>query len=969
VVLRIGINTGPVVAAVNPGRDFLVTGETVTLAARLQQAAEPGEILVGERTFRALEPIIRTARPRSLRVKGRSGPVTAYAVEGIAPAAAYRRRRRAQGPFVGREDELTLLRSLVDRAVTHSRAHLVTVMGEPGIGKTRLAEELVIELQRTEEPPRVWVGRCRPYGESGPYAPLRDVLVRSVAGRPQDPPDELRDRIAGHLVAVLGDEADETIAEVLRTLDLEPEAGPARARAEDEDGGRVRRDAWREVLLGLARDQPTLLVLEDAHWAEPALLDLLEALVAGTARVPLVVLCLAREELLETRPAWGAGVRNSTVVTLDALSDEEARRLALALTHGAAPPDAVIARAGGNPFFLEEVLAIAGERVAGVIPETVQGVIAARLDLLPTEEKRLLQRASVIGRDFTAEALDAVSVESVPVRLLHRLGEREFLVPRGPTYSFKHTLTRDVAYESVPRTERARLHLRLARWLEGQPDSSRQVVANHYATAVNMGATECRADAVRLLLEASREAADVYAHGLALRQAQLALTLAATDEERAYAYEDVGDAHWISESGDDAWMAYASALEHGERAGLELEDRIRLAWKWVDVPTRWGGILRNPPARDEVHGVLERGLADARAAGSAVMQARFLVAQALDCWRHETDGEVLARGLADADEAVRLAEEAGRASVLSAALDARAALLAALNRYADARRVADRRFDLIPQIPHREEQLDACSAAAWMRAMAGDYAGAVAAADRAEEIAAGSAGHWLGAPATGRVDAYFLWDRWDDALAAYERFLEVYRSTGRRGHSPAASRATAVAVAIHLLRGDVDGAERLEQRSGSVPASTGSSDFHLLIALGLLGRGEPDLALDRLATVERLNQRTQRPFALATRAEAEAMLARWDDLDRSLGAAAECEGLSELPRASAQVDRARGIAGDGIALARAAEAFKALGCRFEHARCLALEGRTASARRVFEQMGAEPALTLLLNERQAAAGR
>ena len=179
-VLRVGIYTGVVVAGITPGRDFLVTGEVVNLAARLQQAAMPGEVLVGEPTFRALQPLVRTTQPRSLVVKGRSGPIVGRLRSGCGrPATAYRRRRQ-RGPFVGRSGELQLISSLVSRAIEHSRAHLVTVIGEAGIGKTRLAEEVVDDLQHQPEPPVVWIGRCLPYGEGGPYAPLSEVLLRAA---------------------------------------------------------------------------------------------------------------------------------------------------------------------------------------------------------------------------------------------------------------------------------------------------------------------------------------------------------------------------------------------------------------------------------------------------------------------------------------------------------------------------------------------------------------------------------------------------------------------------------------------------------------------------------------------------------------------------------------------------------------------------------------------------------------------
>ena len=232
-VLRIGVNTGLVVTGTTPGRDFLVTGEAVNLAARLQQAAEPGEVLVGERTFRAVEPLVRMVAPRSLAVRGRTGPVTAYAVERFAPAGAYRRRRRPYGPFVGREVELTLIRSVVERAVEHSRAHLLTLIGEAGIGKSRLVEEAVVELRRSEEPPAVWVGRCLPYGEGGPYAPLRDLLLRAAAVRADASREEIRARVTGQLQAILPEDSDEQIAELLRFVGgerMQPLDGRRRAR-------------------------------------------------------------------------------------------------------------------------------------------------------------------------------------------------------------------------------------------------------------------------------------------------------------------------------------------------------------------------------------------------------------------------------------------------------------------------------------------------------------------------------------------------------------------------------------------------------------------------------------------------------------------------------------------------------------------------------------------------------------------
>jgi tetratricopeptide (TPR) repeat protein len=949
-VLRIGVNTGLVVTGTTPGRDFLVTGEAVNLAARLQQAAEPGEVLVGERTFRAVEPLVRMVAPRSLAVRGRTGPVTAYAVERFAPAGAYRRRRRPYGPFVGREVELTLIRSVVERAVEHSRAHLLTLIGEAGIGKSRLVEEAVVELRRSEEPPAVWVGRCLPYGEGGPYAPLRDLLLRAAAVRADATREEIQARVTGQLQAILPEGSDEQITELLRFVG--GERMPPSGDDGDEPGDRGR-DAWRGLLLRMAARQPTLLVIEDAHWAEPALLELIASVVAGDIRVPLVVVCVARAELYINHPGWGSGMRNETTVTLEALEAGEMRRLATALAATADPPPSVVDLAGGNPFFLEEILAMSGEGGGSDrVPETVQGVIAARLDLLDPEDKQLLQRAAVVGRSFTLEQLEPLlnGAGRGPTGRLRHLVERDLIHHRGGgRHSFKHALIRDVAYESIPRGERARLHLRLAEELEGVPEAGCQAVAGHYAAAAMLGEKAARAPAVRVLLQAAQEARSVEAHGLALRNAVLARQLADSDRERALASEAAGDAHWMAEHLDDARAAYLDALELGIAATLGPDDTSRLRWKWVDLPTRWQGSMVSAPDRDRVSAEIETGLAEARAAGSVLTEARLLIAKALLVYRVETTVPPQEAALSVAERALELAEGLGRPAIVSAALDARSVLLQSVGRYAQALEMDERRLALVRSLPSREEQMDICSSVARTRTARGDFAGAVAAADLGDELGAGSDHRWLAWPARSKVDALFWWDKWDEAIKTYERFLGVLRGTdtdGRRARQSRPGRMLGVVAAIHTLRGETEAADRLERR---LPGS--NPHFDLVLAHALLGAGEPELALERSTGLPFL-----RPWARAIRAESLAVLGRWDDFDAALEDLAALPGVDELPRVSAQVERARGIAGDEVALARATEAFARLGCDFEHARCLEIAGDGEAAREIYTRMGAAPAM-------------
>jgi tetratricopeptide (TPR) repeat protein len=278
-------------------------------------------------------------------------------------------------------------------------------------------------------------------------------------------------------------------------------------------------------------------------------------------------------------------------------------------------------------------------------------------------------------------------------------------------------------------------------------------------------------------------------------------------------------------------------------------------------------------------------------------------------------------------------------------------VLLGLGRYREARALADRRLELAVADGRREERMDACSQAAQTRMIVGDYAGAVLAGEAADVPGADEV-HWQARPVLDVAEAYFAWDRWDEAMEASERAVALYRRVGGRSRPP--SRASGVAAAVHLLRGDQEQAEELEQRLGNAHKVA----FQLLVGQALLGRGEAELALDRVRHVDLGEHPSYRvgPTALAIRAEAAAMLERWDELDEALGRLLALPGIDEMPRILAQVGRARGMAGDEAALARAAAGFAALGCTFEEARCRELLGDAAAARAAYERLGAIPAL-------------
>jgi len=462
---RIGIEAGELV--VEDSESTFATGEAVNLAARLQQAARPGEILIGPTAYRlaAASLVVEDAGP--LELKGMGLSLRAWrlidAVDGPG------RPMGPRAPLVGREAELELLENTFARTVRDRRAHLFTIFGEPGVGKSRLAREFVDGLERAS----VLSGRCLPYGEGVTYWPLAE-MIKAAAGISDD--DPLEEAFAKLRECC----EEETVADVL---------GLASGMLEALEGERSPQEiSWaaREVMVTLADVQPLVLLFEDIHWAEEPLLELIEHL-ADWVRAPLLVICLARPELLEQRPGWGGGRVRSTAIELEPLSDEESallvEKLLSQLAGGSgepltAPSKEVLERAEGNPLFVEETIRMlvesgSGNGAADRIPDTLQALIAARIDHLPPAGKRLLQRASVVGRVFWKGALEHLSpdVEDIDA-LLEDLQVREFALrePRSsisgePAYRFKHLLIREVAYSGLAKLSRAQYHARFAEWL------------------------------------------------------------------------------------------------------------------------------------------------------------------------------------------------------------------------------------------------------------------------------------------------------------------------------------------------------------------------------------------------------------------------------------------------------------------------------------------------------------------------
>ena len=482
---RIGIEAGEVV--VEDSDSTFVTGEAVNLAARLQQVARPGEILVGPTAYRLAAGTLVVEDAGPLELKGMGAPLRAWRV--MAAMDGPRRPLGPRAPLVGRETELELLENTFARTTRDGRAHLFTIFGEPGVGKSRLGREFVDGLERAS----VLSGRCLPYGEGVTYWPLAEMIKAAAGISDDDPLEEAFEKLRACC-------EEETVADVL---------GLASGMLEALEGERSPQEiSWaaREVMQSLGDVQPLVLVFEDIHWAEEPLLDLIEHL-ADWVRAPLLILCLARPELLDARPGWGGGRVRSTAIELEPLSEDESELLVekllaqLAGTSGEVPPalpKELLERAEGNPLFVEETIRMLVEGGSGNgspdrVPDTLQALIAARIDHLSPAAKTLLQRASVVGRVFWGGALEHLSpdIENIEA-LLEDLLVREFLLrePRssisGETaYRFKHLLIREVAYSGLAKLARAHHHARFAEWLaERTGDELLEIRAYHLDQAV-----------------------------------------------------------------------------------------------------------------------------------------------------------------------------------------------------------------------------------------------------------------------------------------------------------------------------------------------------------------------------------------------------------------------------------------------------------------------------------------------------
>jgi class 3 adenylate cyclase/tetratricopeptide (TPR) repeat protein len=714
--VRIGVNTGDVVAGdLGPGASF-ASGDAVNVAARLEQAARPGEILIGSRTRRLLAETVQVERVEALELHGKSEPVEAYELLTVA-ADAEAIVRRFETTFVGRDRQLEALSEVFEETLAEPGCRLVTVLGESGIGKTRLLREFAGSVSNRA---CVVSGSCLPYGEGITYWPLAEIVHDLCQG------EDLHAELASWLA---GDERGQQISGLILGA----------IGAFDTEGA-VEEVQWaaRKLFEAVGAKRPLVALLEDLHWAEPTFLQLVEYVAECASGTPLLLLAAAREELLDTSPGWAMPHPHSQLLRLEPLSEPEAGRLIDGLTSDQSVPERMRARllsaGGGNPLFLEQLVALRTEdgnqEQEPPLPPTITALLAARLDRLSTAERDVLERAAVEGvafhrgtvtallRDHETRDLGALLLDAVRRNLI-RSAESRF--PGDEGYRFVHVLVRNAVYEAMPKELRAQLHEQFADRLEQtlgagsgeieevlgyhleQAAHAKQELGRPYdALAERAGERLARAGRRALWRGDYRSAASLLERTLDLTrhtsldvglEVDLADAVGAFARPRAVAIAEAA-AQRAGEAGDEAGEALArvAGATHGMAAGAEIrvdevealahaalplleqaQDHAGLVHVWWTL----GFTVANMRQRfDDMAQALEQALRHARLAGQR--RPRLLAASLYG----------LGSGARPVDEALRKADEVLAEQLSPLTMLFRATALAMLGRFEEAGQIA-----------------------------------------------------------------------------------------------------------------------------------------------------------------------------------------------------------------------------------------------------------------------------------------
>jgi class 3 adenylate cyclase/predicted ATPase len=702
--LRVGINSGEVLAG-QVGDGYTVIGDVVNVASRLQSAARPGSVTVGETTHRLTRGPIEYEELKPLSLKGKAEPVPAWEAVRLLVSGTAARGSRSVAPLIGREDESSLLLSLFDRVVREGRPHLVTVIGQAGVGKTRLLREFARQLAEREQMAAFRVGHCPAYGAGLAYWALGEIIRGQFEIVDTDDSQLAWAKLLHGIEAVSTkletDEPSERLAATIaRPLGIEPPADLAIATGlHDTEDPQQMRDrlfsAVRSLVEAASKRWPVVIAIEDIHWADEGMLDLIDYM-ARWIRGPALIVCLARDELLERRPGWGGGRRNYTTIALEPLTQGETRELVTALLpgsngsaangHGDLIPQ-VAERSAGNPLFVEEMvnrIREEGSKDVQTLPESVHAVLAARLDSLSAPERRVLQHASVVGQTFWDGSLIGLEdEEGIDLSdALNELEEKDLVVSSPGSrlageheYVFKHVLIRDVAYSTLPKVVRARKHAQVAAFIEERAAERSEgvvaMVADHYGRAAALGADAdvgsdelqvINAKALGALESAGDAAASLYSNQEAIGHYETALSLGreldssgSDPAARARISEKLGDVALRLGRVDQATEVWGECLDYHRRQ----EDLARVG----DLHRKIGAGLWHKGDREGSIEHYQKGI-DLLKDGPACLELVRLYEEAASLYMHTGDNML---AIYASEKALRLAERLGEAGAASRA--------------------------------------------------------------------------------------------------------------------------------------------------------------------------------------------------------------------------------------------------------------------------------------------------------------
>lgn len=925
--IRIGLNTGEVVATRDASSgDFLVTGDAVNTAARLQQLAEPWSVVCGERTANAAAGQFTFGPAVELAAKGKRAPLRAVPVLGRAAP-----RGRVRMPLFGRDGDLAQLELVAGRVLQDKRPFLVSVIAPAGTGKSRLLEEFLDRLDARAPEAQVAIAQCLPYGQRLTYWPLRAVLHRLIGVAEDAPPADVRAAIARWL-----ERHEVPDAAAIGSL-LAATVGAGEEEVLDRAALFT---AWRTAIEVAARAQPLVVVFEDLHWSSDSLLDLVEFVMQPRGSTAVLLIALTRPELLDRRPTWGGGKRNHLALSLEPLADDAVTQLAehLLEAHEPAVIEKIVQRAEGNPFYAGELVRAFVERGGSLdaLPDTVQATVLARLDGLPEDERRLVQLGAVFGRAFRPSGVEAVAPELAgrAAEVCEALVEKDLIRPSGADgFVFRHILIREVAYQTLPRAARAQLHAAAARWLEagaaGREEAVAELVAFHYREAAGLlgaagaeepAAVEIRRSAVRWLRRAADAALAGAANVEASRHLRAAIELA-EPTELANLYERLGDA--FSDAGGSE-EAYRSALKLTDEA-RDPDRALRLLGGILNALTRTSGSVANRPKHEQMDALRVRGAALLARARDPLARARYHVAEGFYAFWVASDGVPTTEQIAESEAHAQQGLEAARAiddiGLQSAALDALSAAAMQRGDWSRCREITRSRLALGPRLD-LTEKLDAYSVIAWASVALGDLDESLRSSrEGLALIQPGQVPAWALHLVAWRTYALVLRGDWQEVPAIADRGRELWIESGRiaAGYS---LRGFIAARDVALAQANDPLAERIEEVIFGIHGRFDADPLAAVQANAI--RAKPGAAgeLVRLARTRRRNPEGFERLLSAAVDRGEAIAVE------DLRAAEAAYAPGALRHVRAALDRAIGVATGDAALLRSVLAeYEAMGAR------------------------------------------